>query len=58
MFFFGALLCFSLSWADGVRHHQGYLHFPHTGGLALASLVLFGIGVLFIVWARKSRGQR
>lgn len=57
MFFFVGLLFFSLSWADGVRHDQGYFHFPHSGGLAVASLALVVIGVLFLIWARKSRSQ-
>jgi hypothetical protein len=57
MFFFVGLLFFGLGWAEGVRHDQGYLHFPHTGGLALASFVLLGIGLLLLVWSRSSRSQ-
>ena len=34
MFFSGALLCFLLGWADGVRHDKTYLHIPETGSLA------------------------
>ena len=33
MFFSGALLCFLLGWADGVRHDKTFLHIPETGEL-------------------------
>jgi hypothetical protein len=31
MFFAGALLCFLLGWANGVRRDKSFLHIPETG---------------------------
>lgn len=56
MFFAVALLCFMLGWADGVRHDKSYLHFPETGSFLVATAVLTGLGVFFLLWSR--RGQR
>lgn len=58
MFFAVAILCFLLGWADGVRHGQHYLHLPVTGGWAIATAILAGLGVLFFIWSRSSRRRR
>ena len=39
MFFSGALLCFLLGWADGVRHGKTYLHIPETGSWLVATAI-------------------
>ncbi|MEO8439692.1 MAG: hypothetical protein ABI540_05660 [Spartobacteria bacterium] len=55
MFFSVALLCLMLGWADGVRHSQGYLHLPVTGGWMIATAILAALGVLFLVWSRSGK---
>ena len=55
MFFSGALLCFLLGWADGVRHDRTYLHIPETGGFLVASTILAALGVAFLVWSRATK---
>jgi hypothetical protein len=55
MFFSGALLCFLLGWADGVRHDKTYLHVPETGGWLVATAVLAAVGVAFLVWSRVGK---
>jgi hypothetical protein len=55
MFFCGALLCFLLGWADGVRHDKTYLHIPETGGWLVATAVLAAVGVAFLVWSRAGK---
>ena len=44
MFFAGALLCFLLGWADGVRHGKTFLHIPETGSFLVATADLRSIG--------------
>lgn len=44
-----------LGWADGVRHDRAYLHIPETGGFLVATAVLAGLGVLFLVWSRAGK---
>ena len=55
MFFSGALLCFLLGWADGVRHDRTYLHIPETGGWLVATAILVLLGVAFLVWSRAPK---
>ncbi|HEX4665112.1 MAG TPA: hypothetical protein VH207_00825 [Chthoniobacterales bacterium] len=55
MFFSAALLTFLLGWADGVRHGRALLHFPTLGGWLIATAVLAGLGVLFLVWSRSTK---
>ncbi len=55
MFFAVATLCFLLGWADGVRHGRHYIHFPASGGWAIATAILVGLGVLFFIWSRSTR---
>jgi hypothetical protein len=55
MFFCVALLTFMLGWADGVRHGRNLLHFPEVGGWLIATAVLAGLGVLFLVWSRSAK---
>lgn len=52
IFFAVALLCFLLGWANGVRHDTAYLHIPETGSWLVASAILGGIGVFFLLWSR------
>jgi hypothetical protein len=54
MFFSGALLCFLLGWADGVRHDKTYLHIPETGSWLVATAILGALGVTFFVWSRAT----
>ena len=54
MFFAGALLCFLLGWADGVRHDRTYLHIPETGSWLVAAAILGALGVIFFVWSRAT----
>ena len=55
MFFAGALLCFLLGWADGVRHDKTYLHIPQTGGFLVVAVVLAAVGIAFLVWSRGAK---
>jgi len=55
MFFCAGLLCFMLGWADGVRHDRAYLHIPETGSWLVATAVLGGLGVLFLIWSRSAK---
>jgi hypothetical protein len=55
MFFCVALLTFMLGWADGVRHGRTLLHFPEVGGWLIATVVLVGLGVFFLVWSRNTK---
>ena len=55
MFFSGALLCFLLGWADGVRHDRAYLHIPETGSWLVATAILAALGVTFFVWSRATK---
>ena len=55
MFFFRALLCFMLGWADGVRHGKAYLHFPGLDVWLIATGVLVALGVAFLVWSRAGK---
>jgi len=55
MFFSGALLCFLLGWADGVRHGRTYLHIPETGGWLVATAILIALGVAFFVRSRATK---
>ena len=55
MFFSGALLCFLLGWADGVRHDKTYLHIPETGGFLVATAVFAVLGVIFLLWSRAGK---
>ena len=52
MFFFGALLCMALGWAEGMRHDIRIVHIPATGGWLAAAGVCAAIGVLFLLWSR------
>ena len=54
-FFSGALLCFLLGWADGVRHDRAYLHIPETGSWLVATAILAALGVTFFVWSRATK---
>lgn len=53
MFFAVALLFFMLGWADGVRHDRSFLHIPETGSWLVATAIMLGLGVAFLVWARS-----
>jgi hypothetical protein len=53
--FFLALLCFLLGWADGVRHDRTYLHIPETGSWLVATVILAGLGIVCLVWAKNPR---
>ena len=55
MFFSGALLCFLLGWADGVRHDRTYLHIPETGSWLVATAILGALGVIFFSWSRAMK---
>ena len=55
MFFCIALLCLMLGWADGVRHDKAYFHIPQTGSFLVATGVLAGLGVIFLVWSRGAK---
>ena len=55
MFFAGALLCFLLGWADGVRHGKTFLHIPETGSFLVATAVSAALGIVFLARARASR---
>jgi len=55
MFFAGAVLCFLLGWADGVRHGKTFLHIPETGSFLVATAVFAALGIVFLVRARASR---
>jgi hypothetical protein len=55
MFFFAALLCAALGWAEGVRHGTKVLRIPETGGWLVAAGVLAVLGALFLIWARSTR---
>ena len=55
MFFSGALLCFLLGWADGVRHGRTYLHIPETGSWLVATAILTALGVAFFVRSRATK---
>ena len=55
MFFAGALLCFLLSWADGVRHGKTFLHIPETASFLVATAILGALGVAFLVWSRPPK---
>lgn len=52
MFFAVAVLCFLLGWVDGVRHDTAYLHIPQTSGWLVATAILGGLGVLFLLSSR------
>ena len=55
MFFAGALLCFLLGWADGVRRDKTFLHIPETGGFLVAAAILAALGIVFLVWSRSGK---
>ena len=55
MFFCVALLTFMLGWANGVHHGRTLLHFPEVGGWLIATAVLAGLGVFFLVWSRNTK---
>jgi hypothetical protein len=55
MFFSGALLCFLLGWADGVRHGKTFLHIPETDSFLVATAAFAALGILFLVRSRASR---
>ena len=55
MFFSGALLCFLLGWADGVRHGKSFLHFPQTGSFLVATAVFAALGIVFLVRSRATK---
>jgi hypothetical protein len=55
IFFFIAMLCILLGWADGVRHGHDYLHFPTFGGWPIAAAIMAGIGVCFLLWSRTTK---
>ena len=55
MFFAGALLCFLLGWADGVRHGKTYLHIPETGSFLVATAILAALGIVFLVRSRATK---
>jgi len=55
IFFFIALLCILLGWADGVRHGHAYLHFPTSGGWAVAAAIIAAIGIAFFLWSRATK---
>jgi putative Mn2+ efflux pump MntP len=55
MFFAGALLCFLLGWADGVRRDKTFLHIPETGSFLIAAAILAALGIVFLVWSRSAK---
>jgi hypothetical protein len=55
MFFAGALLCFLLGWADGVRHGKTFLHIPQTGSFLVVAAILAALGIVFLVWSRSAK---
>ena len=55
MFFAGALLCFLLGWADGVRHGKTFLHIPQTGSFLVATAIFAALGIVFLARARATR---
>jgi hypothetical protein len=55
MFFSGALLCFLLGWADGVRHDKTFLHVPQTGSFLVAAAIFAALGIVFLARARATR---
>ena len=54
MFFAGALLCFLLGWADGVRRDKTFLHIPETGSFLVATVVFVALGIVFLARSRAS----
>lgn len=52
IFFAVAVLCLLLGWAEGVRRGTRYLHIPETGNWLIATVILGGLGVLFLLWSR------
>lgn len=57
MFFAVAVLCLLLGWANGVRHDTTYLHIPETGSWLIATAVLGGLGLLFLLWSRGMKRE-
>ncbi len=55
MFFSVALLCLMLGWADGVRHDKTYLHIPETGSWLVATAIMAGLGVVFLLWSKAAK---
>jgi putative Mn2+ efflux pump MntP len=55
MFFAGALLCFLLGWADGVRRDKTFLHIPESGSFLVAAAILAALGIVFLVWSRSAK---
>jgi len=55
IFFFLAMLCILLGWADGVRHGHAYLRFPTTGGWVIGAAVMAVLGILFLLWSRATK---
>jgi hypothetical protein len=55
MFFGGALLCFLLGWADGVRRDKTFLHIPESGSFLVAAAILAALGIVFLVWSRSAK---
>ena len=55
MFFAGALLCFLLGWADGVRHDKTFLHIPETRSFLVAAAILAALGIVFLIRSRATK---
>ena len=55
MFFSGALLCFLLGWADGVRHGKAFLHIPQTGSFLVATAGFAVLGIVFLARSRPTK---
>ena len=55
MFFAVAVLCLLLGWAQGVRKDTTFLHIPETGSWLVATAILAGLGLLFLLWSRATR---
>ena len=55
MFFSGALLCFLLGWADGVRHGKTLLHIPQTGSFLVVTAVFAALGIVFLARSRATK---
>jgi hypothetical protein len=55
MFFAGALLCFLLGWADGVRRDKTFLHIPETASFLVAAAILAALGIVFLLWSRSGK---